>query len=92
MKTFTLLAALALPLALARCAPPPDLSTPQGQCQAEADNSPEVARLIAETSGGSMAQQYIARHELPIARRRAYITCLQRRGLAPKGGGVEPLR
>ncbi len=92
MKTLAFLAVLALPLALARCAPPPDLSPPQGQCQAEADNSPEVARLIAETSGGSMAQQYIARRELPAARRRAYNACLQRRGLAPGGGGVEQLK
>jgi hypothetical protein len=91
MKTLPLLAMLALPLLLARCAPTPDLSTPQGQCRAQAENSPEVSRLIGETSGGSPAQQAMARRELPLARRSAYIACLQARGLAPKGG-VEPVR
>lgn len=91
MKTLPLLALLALPLLLARCAPPPDLSTPQGQCQAQGNNSPEVRRLFAETSGGSTQQQVDARLQLPVARRDAYIACLQARGLAPKGG-VEPVR
>ena len=91
MKTLPLLTLLALPLLLARCAPPPDLSTPQGQCQAQANNSPEVRRLFAETSGGSTQQQMDARRRLPIARQDAYIACLQARGLAPKGG-VEAVR
>ena len=86
MKTLPLLTLLALPLLLARCAPPPDLSTPQGQCQAQANNSPEVRRLFAETSGGSTQQQVNARRQLPLARRDAYVACLQARGLAPKGG------
>ena len=80
MKPLTLLAVLALPLALTRCGPPPDLSTPQGQCQAQADNSPEVGQLIAQTSGGSMTQQATARQQLPLARRRAYIACLHGHG------------
>jgi hypothetical protein len=92
MKRLPLLAVIALPLALARCAPPPNLSTPQGQCQAQAENSPEVVALKIQTSGGSMAQQAIALRDLPIARRKAYIACMQARGLAPPGGGVAPVR
>ncbi len=91
MKTLPLLVVLASPLLLARCAPPPDLATPQGQCQAQANENPDVRQLAAETSGGSPTQQATALRELPLARRRAYIACLQARGLAPKGG-VEPVR
>lgn len=92
MKSLPFLAVLALPLALARCAPPPNLSTPQGQCQAQAENSPEVVALKVQTSGGSMQQQADALRQLPFARRKAYIACMQARGLAPPGGGVEPVQ
>jgi hypothetical protein len=91
MKNLLLLAALALPLALARCAPPPDLSTPQGQCQAQANNSEPVRTLQAQTSGGSDEQRAKALQQLPAVRQSAYIACLQGRGLAPKGG-VQPLQ
>lgn len=86
MKTLALFAALAFPLLLAGCGPAPDLSTPQGQCQAQANNSPRVRELEIQTSGGSDKQQYDARQALPRARREAYNACLQARGLAPKGG------
>jgi hypothetical protein len=91
MKIPLLLAALALPLALTRCAPPPDLSTPQGQCQAQADNSDPVRALRAQSSGGSDAQRAEALRQLPAVRQQAYVACLQGRGLAPKGG-VQPLQ
>lgn len=86
MKTLALLAALAWPLLLAGCAAPPDLSTPLGQCRAQAENSPRVRELEIQTTGGSDFQQADARRQLPRARREAYTACLQSRGLAPKGG------
>lgn len=91
MKTLPLLAGLALPLVLACCALGPDLSTPQGQCQAQAEKSPKVRELEIQTTSSDGSTAYGARQQLPRARREAYIACLQARGLAPPGG-VEPVQ
>ena len=80
---------VALCLLLAACAShdPPEVQA----CKAQANDDPEVRRLIAASAGGgSFASEH--QYDLRDARRQATLRCLRARGLAPPGGVEAPRR
>jgi hypothetical protein len=77
-------AGLALLLALAGCAPD---RSPQGVCERESWNDPDV-KLLMDKIAGNPTQQEQWQPDLDRDRKRATVRCLQAAGiLAP--GGVE---
>ncbi len=77
-------------LLLAACAGRNDPPAVQA-CRAQANDDPEVRRLIAASAGsGSFALNH--QYELRDARQQATLRCLRARGLAPPGGVEKPKR
>jgi hypothetical protein len=83
---FGLLALLTL-AACARAPANPQAAAEQA-CAREADDDPEVHQMAIIAAGST---GYAAEHASEIRQRRAkaVLACLQKRGLAPKRGGVE---
>lgn len=80
---------LALCLLLAACASrePPAVQA----CRAQANDDPEVGRLVARSAGsGSFEREH--RDELRDTRRQAMLRCLRARGFAAPGGVEAPRR
>lgn len=85
MKSLTALALLAL---LAGCAPKPPATTPEGQCEQQADNAPAVRALLVQSTVDSLDP--IWQKNLAKARRQAVSDCMVAKGF-PARGGVEPI-
>lgn len=65
-------------------------SGPEATCEREAENAPEVKELIMPVLvNPNMA--YTQESKINAAKARVRNACLQRLGLRPKGGGVEPV-
>lgn len=79
--------ALLLLALLAGCTPPP-ATTPQGQCEQQAEQDPAVHDLLVQSTVSSMDP--IWQTKLALARRKAVNACLTAKGLAPRGG-VQPV-
>ena len=60
-------------------------------CDAQVNADAEVRDIIMKGAG---SEHYKLENEdrLRLARQRARLACLQRQGVVPKGGGVEPQR
>jgi len=69
-------------LLLAACGGP---DTPEAACARQANDDPEVHRLVM-LSGGTPYLQQKYEGELAYLRREATLRCLRSRGLAPPGG------
>ncbi len=81
---------VALCLLLAACASSNDPPAVRN-CQARANDDPEVRHLVAASAGsGSFALNH--QYELRDARQQAMLRCLRARGLAPPGGVEKPRR
>lgn len=81
------LAALCLLLAACASREPPGVQA----CRAQANDDPEVRRLIAASAGSeTFALQH--HYELEDARQQAELRCLRTRGLAAPGGVEAPKR
>jgi hypothetical protein len=88
-------------LALAGCAPPgPDLSTPDPECRAQAENDPQVKDAIRSASPSAFNNNgtYVdAPGGIPVVRSlaqvrfEAYRRCMRARGLMPQGGVQAPI-
>jgi hypothetical protein len=63
---------------------------PNAVCEREADNDPTVHELT-QRSLATTREAFELEPDLEYARRKAFLACLRRHGLAPPGG-VEPLR
>ncbi|WP_149536100.1 phosphoribosylamine--glycine ligase [Siccirubricoccus phaeus] len=88
--------ALGLPLALAACggrpAAPPEQEPPDYRaCRAEAERSPELGRVYAQSNPARQDNQERLAAEAHTVRARAFRDCLRARGL-PSPGGVEAVR
>jgi hypothetical protein len=65
-------------------------SGPENTCEREAENAPEVKELMMPVlANPNMA--YSQQPRISAAKARARNACLQRLGLQPRGGGVEPV-
>lgn len=65
-------------------------SGPEAACEREAENAPEVKELIMPVLvNPNMA--YSQEPRISAAKARVRNACLQRMGLRPPGGGVEPV-
>lgn len=82
--------ALGALLLLAGCSGP-DMSTPQGQCEAASNDDPTVKDIMIRRNSGNSVLFVQLRQDLADARSRAILRCLRLRGLAPQGG-VEPVK
>jgi hypothetical protein len=80
---------VALCLLLAACASdePPAVRA----CRSQANDDPEVRRLLAITAG-TQSFAFAHNNELQDARQQAQLRCLRARGLAPPGGVEGPKR
>ncbi|MBU6498441.1 MAG: hypothetical protein KGJ41_08390 [Rhodospirillales bacterium] len=83
---------LALLLLLGACGVGGDTSTPQGQCRAMEAQDPDVQALQLSLVGAQPSAVYAAQGQMRALRQQAYMKCLRGRGLAPAGGGVQPLK
>lgn len=79
----------ALCLLLAACATR-DLPVVQA-CQAQANEDPEVRRLLAASAGSEVFLK-LHHYELQDARRQAELRCLRARGVVAPGGVEQPKR
>jgi hypothetical protein len=81
------LVALCLLLAACTSRDPPTVQA----CRAQANDDPEVRRLVAASAGGgSFAREH--QYELHDTRQQAVLRCLRARGLAAPGGVEAPRR
>ena len=80
--------ALLLPLALFACGPTGN--SPEADCTRQADRDPTVLSIYRGDQG-DYTQLGPARSNLMWAKRQAYMTCMQQKGLVPPVG-VEPIR
>ena len=93
--------ALVVVLALAGCAPPgPDLSMPNEECRAQADNDPAVKDAIRSASpsafnnNGTYVDTSVGTpvvRSMAQVRFEAYRRCMRARGLMPQGGVQAPV-
>jgi hypothetical protein len=86
-----LLALIPILVPLAGCGSWPDTSTPQGQCEAAANDDPAVKDIYMRMLGGNNEAQRGQQLDLQDARKTATMQCLRQRGLAPLGG-VAPVQ
>ena len=89
------LPALALLTLLGACAQdplPPANNPTEAGCRSEARSAPEVKAIFQRMPPpGNPTQFNRTEAELAQAERNAYLRCMRRQGLAPRGG-VEPVR
>jgi hypothetical protein len=69
-----------------------DLSPGHAECRAEARQAPELRELARSYNATNIANQDRVARESAEIEARAFQDCLRRRGLASRGGGVEPVR
>ena len=79
---------LALTLALSACtlfAPAAPMDPQKAACRSEADDTPAVKDMMAKAAG---SEYYRLQHQddLNAAKQDATVACLQRRGIASRGG------
>jgi hypothetical protein len=74
------------------CAFGRDTSTPQGQCEASANNDPAVREFNMRMLGGGGSAQRDLVQDRDDARAAALTRCLRANGLAPPGAVEKPYR
>jgi hypothetical protein len=80
---------LLLPLLLIACAHMGD--SPEAECARQADRDPTVLSIYRGDQG-DYTQIGPARTNLMLAKKEAITKCMQAKGLAPPGSGVQPIR
>lgn len=89
MTRIALLCLVLLPVLGACSALDPDSYMTNAECRQKAYDDPAVQQRIARDAASHYSP--LGEETLADLKQRAYVDCLRRRGLAPKGG-VEPVK